>query len=284
MKAFLIITNITKDPELELTGHIEKYLRNKGATSKIVIRKVGNTQEDKLNLDLGERIDYILVLGGDGTLLKAARDTAGKDIPILGVNLGTLGFLAEVEKNHIDDALDRLISGEFQTQKRMMLCGRIIHGEEIKNISPALNDITITRCGSLQIIRFRIYVNQQFLCKLSADGMIVATPTGSTGYNMSAGGPIVEPGADLIVLTPICAHTLNARSIVLKADDEIAIVIEQGRDRTSLMVEANSDGNEKITMVTGDKILINKSINTTTIIKLNQVSFLETLHKKMSDE
>ena len=181
-------------------------------------------------------------------------------------------------------ALDRLISGEFQTQKRMMLCGRIIHGGEIQNISPALNDITITRCGSLQIIRLKIYVNQQFLCKLSADGMIVATPTGSTGYNMSAGGPIVEPGADLIVMTPICAHTLNARSIVLKAEDEIAIVIEQGRDGTSLMVEANSDGNEKITMVTGDKILINKSINTTTIIKLNQVSFLETLHKKMSDE
>ncbi len=284
MKTFLIITNRTKDPELKLTSHIKQYLTKKGATVKTIIRKAGNSGDDIVNSDLQEEIDCILVLGGDGTLLKAARDTAGKNIPILGVNLGTLGFLAEVECNHIEDALERVMNGEFQTQERMMLCGKILHGEDEKNISPALNDITITRCGSLQILRFGIYVNQQFLCKFSADGMIVATPTGSTGYNMSAGGPIVEPGADLIVLTPICAHTLNARSIVLRAEDEIAIEIEQGRDGTSLTVEANSDGNEKITMVTGDKIIINKSINTTTILKLNQVSFLETLHKKMSDE
>ena len=283
MRNFLIITNLTKDPDLELTKYIETYVKKNGANSSTVIRGVDKAKEKEQELFFSKDTDCILVLGGDGTLLQAARDTAGKNIPIMGINLGTLGFLAEVEKNHVDEAIIRLLQGEYQTEKRMMLCGSIMHKDDVCSISPALNDITITRCGSLQIIRFSIYVNHNFLCKLSADGMIVATPTGSTGYNMSAGGPIVEPSASLIVLTPICAHTLNARSIILSAEDEIEILIDRGRDGTKLTVEANSDGNEKATMMTGDKILISKSDKTTTIIKLNRVSFLETLHKKMGD-
>lgn len=283
MREFLIIANEAKDPKLELTHEIQAYLEQKGGSSQVVLKRPVR-KDDVVAEGILEKTDCILVLGGDGTLLKAARESAGKNIPILGINLGTLGFLAEVEKNHVFGALDRLFDGAYRTQKRMMLQGAICHAGETTEVSPALNDITITRCGSLQIIRFSIYVNRQFLCKMSADGMIIATPTGSTGYNMSAGGPIVEPGAEMILLTPICAHTLNARSIVLKADDEIEIEIDHGRDGSMLTVEANSDGSEKWSMVTNDRILIRKSEKTTSIVKLNEVSFVETLHKKMSDE
>ena len=127
----------------------------------------------------------------------------------------------------------------------------------------------------------KISVNGQILCQWNADGIIISTPTGSTGYNMSAGGPIVEPGANLIVLTPICAHTLNARSIILKAEDSVEIEIDSGHNGSILQVEANSDGSERISMETGDKIFISKAESTTGIIKLSKVSFLEILHKKM---
>ena len=121
------------------------------------------------------------------------------------------------------------------------------------------------------------------MCKWNADGIIISTPTGSTGYNMSAGGPIVEPGANLIVLTPICAHTLNARSIILKAEDSVEIEVSSGHNGSVLQVEANSDGSERISMKTGDKIFISQAKNTTKIIKLSKVSFLEILNKKMGD-
>ncbi|MDD6203080.1 MAG: NAD(+)/NADH kinase, partial [Lachnospiraceae bacterium] len=185
---------------------------------------------------------------------------------------------------HYEEAIDRIFAGEYQTEKRMMLSGNVLRQGKEAFFAKALNDITITRCGSLQIIRFSVYVNHQFLCKMSADGMIMATPTGSTGYNMSAGGPVIEPGAKMIVLTPICAHTLSARSIILRAEDEIEIEIDRGRDGTQLTVEASFDGNEKVPMVTGDRIIIRKSDETTAFMKLNELSFVEALHRKMSEE
>jgi NAD+ kinase len=217
-------------------------------------------------------------------MLQAARETAGKNIPLLGVNLGTLGYLAEVEVQNLEEALDKLLKDEFETEERMMLSGRMQGRKGTVSISPALNDISITRCGPLQIIQLKISVDGQFLCEWKADGVIVATPTGSTGYSMSAGGPLIEPGAGMIVLTPICPHTLNARSIVLRAQDRIEIEVSSGRGGARLMVEANADGSEHIPMETGDKLYIGTAEDTTTIVKLNKVSFLEMLHKKIYDE
>lgn len=146
----------------------------------------------------------------------------------------------------------------------------------------ALNDIVITRNSSMQmnIVNFDIYVNDLFLCNYHADGIIISTPTGSTGYNMSAGGPIVEPSANLILITPICPHTLNSRSMVLPENTKIRIVIKEGRDNRNQEVVAFFDGSGKIEMSTGDSICIEKSAKITKIIKLNRVSFLEVLGKK----
>lgn len=277
MKHFHIVTNEIKDKDLTITKKLQAIIEQYGGSSHVFLCNENGIEKQKANADC------VLVLGGDGTLLSVAREVASMNIPVLGINLGNLGFLAEVEINRMDEAIDRLMRGDYLTEERMMLDGTIVHdGEEI-TISSALNDITLTRCGSLQIVRFSIYVNKKFLCNMSADGVIVSTPTGSTGYNMSAGGPIAEPGAELMMLTPICAHTLNSRSIILRSDDMVEIVIDRGKDGSVLSLEASSDGSEKVTMVTGDTLRICRSKQKTTIVKLDERSFLEALHRKMSE-
>ncbi len=165
----------------------------------------------------------------------------------------------------------------------MMLAGKSFNRREMIDEAVALNDIVITRKGSLQIINLNIYVNGQFLHRYHADGVIAATPTGSTGYSLSAGGPVVEPGAELILLSPICPHSMQSRSIVLSPKDTVTVEIESGRDGEIQEVEAIFDGCHKVTLRTGEKIEIQKSGQTTGIVKLSQVSFLEVLHRKMSD-
>lgn len=277
MKQFYLITNEGKDPEGNYTKKIAEYIKKHGGNAICVDGE--KFMDGQLSCD---NVDCILVLGGDGTLLRAARNTMDKDIPLLGINLGTLGYLAEVESANLEPALDKLLRDDFTREERMMLVGQV-EKRSASEENFALNDIVISRCGSLQILTFHIYVNGQFLNSYSADGIIVATPTGSTGYNMSAGGPIVEPCARLLLMTPICPHTLNTRSIILAPEDEIRIEIPQGRDGQVQTVEANFDGSHKITLQTGDHIVIRKADKTTEILKLNTESFLSVLHKKMSD-
>jgi len=273
-----LIANQAKDPEGQYTERIAAYLRARGAEVSCVVN--GRSLE---TIHAPERAECAIVLGGDGTLLKAAGDLMEREIPLLGVNLGTLGYLAEVEIGNIEQALDKLLGGDYVEEERMMLAGHVYRDQETAVSDYALNDIVISRCGSLQILHFHIYVNGKFLNGYGADGMIVATPTGSTGYNMSAGGPIVEPGASLLMLTPICPHTLNTRSIILSPEDEVTIEIPEGREKSVQTVEANFDGNHRVTMRTGDRIVIRKALKTTKILKLNTESFLEILHKKMND-
>lgn len=281
MKNFHIITNEIKDKDLAVTKELQMIIERKGGTSRVFAFDVNSEESGFPKETFLKGADCALVLGGDGTLLRVAREASGKKIPVLGINLGTLGFLAEVETNYMDEAIEKLMAGEYLTQERMMLDGSVLHEGKTTGDVSALNDITINRCGSLQIICFSIYVNHKFLCTMNADGVILSTPTGSTGYNMSAGGPIAEPGAQLMILTPICAHTLNSRSIVLRSDDEVEIVIDQGHDGNELNVEASFDGNDKISMVTGDTLRICKSDRTTTFVKLDERSFLEALHRKL---
>lgn len=280
MKHFLIYTNHHKDPNLETTNRIRKYLEEKGQKCTIITGEDGSVprQEDILKDDC-----CMIVLGGDGTMLRAARETKEGHIPLIGVNMGTLGFMTEVEPENVESALDKLIGGEYELESRMMLQGSVIkeNGEVFEDC--ALNEVAIARSGSLKMIKFNIYVNGQLLNAYNADGMIVTTPTGSTGYNLSAGGPIVNPIAKLIMLTPICAHTLNTRSIILSADDVVEIEIPEGRQGEVQELEANFDGSKVVAMQTGDRIRILKSDKTTEIIKIGKVSFLDVLHRKMSE-
>lgn len=277
MKYFYLITNEVKDPQGILTDRIVAYIGKLGGEAVCI------KNERQAFLDCsGRKVDCALVLGGDGTVLRAARNMMDGELPLLGINLGTLGYLAEVDSEEVESALDRLFADEFVREERMMLSGRICAGERVEE-QYALNDIVISRCGSLQIVNVRIYVNGRFLNDYCADGVIVATPTGSTGYNLSAGGPIVEPSANLLLLTPICPHTLNTRSIVFSPEDEISVEIPLGKDGGEQVVEANFDGSHKAAMRTGDRLVIRRADKTTGILRLNTESFLTVLHKKMSD-
>ncbi|MGL5259176.1 MAG: NAD(+)/NADH kinase [Lachnospiraceae bacterium] len=269
MKNFEIVTNVLKDKQLELTNYVISYIEKNGGICTMFPSDSKDTE-------------CIIVLGGDGTMLKAARDNTKKHSMLIGINLGTLGFLAEVDRENITDALDRLLRDEFQTQDRMMLQGILKDGNTIKKEIHALNDITITRRGILQIIHLKLYVNGQYLCTWKADGIVISTPTGSTGYNMSAGGPIIEPSANLIVLTPICAHTLSARSIVLKDDDIIELEVLPREEATKVSIEVSGDGCERMEIEKGNRIVVKKSHKTTTFVKLSDISFIQVLHKKMN--
>lgn len=277
MKRFYLITNEVKDPQGGITQKIISYLENHGASAVCV-----KNEKQMLMHFGGQGTDCALVLGGDGTMLRAARNMMDSDIPLVGINLGTLGYLAEVESAHVEEALDKLLQDDFIRENRMMLLGRVEKQEKTQE-DYALNDIVISRCGSLQILTFHIYVNGQFLTTYCADGMIVATPTGSTAYNLSAGGPIVRPGAKMILLTPICPHTLNTRSIVFAPEDEITIEIPRGKDGGLQRMEASFDGSHKITLQTGDRIVVRRADKTIVILKLNTESFLAVLHKKIGE-
>ena len=265
MQKFEIITNTTKDPERVFEREVCRFLSERGA--QFVTEKTE-----------GFEPDCVLVLGGDGTVLRAAAGTWERRIPILGINLGTLGYLSEIEKENWQEALGQLLDGCYAVENRMMISGSL-NGTTLH--FDALNDIVIARSGALRIMNFDVYVNGKFLNTYHADGMIVCTPTGSTAYNLSAGGPIVEPGAEMIVLTPICPHQINIRSIVLSALDRIEIVIGSTSRECSLEAEADFDGNERVELHTGDHFVIQKSDKTTRLVRLERRSFLETLHQKM---
>ena len=288
MKHFLIYTNKNKDKNLVTTNLIKSYLECRGQRVTLKIKEAdwmadtsGDSEEAR---DIPTDVDCMIVLGGDGTVLQAARETKKLFIPIIGVNLGTLGYMTEIEPANLEEALDKLIAGDYIKESRMMLNGKVsFHCGKPGEEGWALNDIVISRRGSIEMIRLDIYVNGQFLHRYKADGMIVATPTGSSSYSLSAGGPLVAPDARLIMLTAICPHSLNHRSIVLKPEDVVEIEIPTGREGQKQTVEANFDGSHKISMCTGDRIRIVQSEKITEFLRLNQVSFMEVLHKKFSE-
>ena len=262
MRHFLIYTNRQKDKGSAVTERVCRYLAGRG--QQVAVRDYRDGREDpkcREDLDRQEAFalsnaDCMIVLGGDGTVLQAAREARQFHIPIIGVNLGTLGYMTEIEPSGLEEALERLIAGDYEQESRMMLEGKAFLEDGRIQEGWALNDIVISRIGPLRTIQFDIYVNGRFLNDYNADGMIVTTPTGSTGYNLSAGGPIVEPKARLITLTPICPHTLNQRSIILSPEDVIEIAVPQGRDGRSQTVEAVFDGSQAVRLSTGERIRI----------------------------
>lgn len=282
MKNFLIITNLYKDTNLRLTEKIKSYIENHGGTC---ISYASNGKEISEAAPAAEEIpagtEGVFVLGGDGTLIRAASRLIESRLPLIGVNLGTLGYLCELEESNVFAAIDRLMAGNYVVEKRMMLSG---HGTKAGKEGAeriALNDIVIHRTGALSVVNLILYVNGEYLNTFHADGMIVSTPTGSTGYNMSAGGPIVDPKADMILITPINAHNLNSRSIVIGAEDEVVVEIGERRSQKDETVEVSFDGDNAVKLEVGDCFTIRKAKDTTRICKLSNQSFLEILSKKM---
>ncbi len=274
MKHFCIYANAHKDRDLQVTKKLRDFLVLHGQRCTIKSRPEEEIPQD---------VDCILVLGGDGTILQAARDVMERrGVALLGINMGTLGYLTEVEPEGTESALLQLLEGDYELESRMMLNGIITREGVRRDEGWALNDIVISKSDAQQVLQFTVAVNGRVLNRYLADGMIVTTPTGSTGYNLSAGGPIAEPGARLLILTPICPHTINQRSIILSPEDEIIIEIPLGREGQIQRAAASFDGCA-VPMQTGDAIRVVKSEKTTDFVKLSKAGFLEVLRKKMSD-
>jgi NAD+ kinase len=341
MRHFLIITNIYKDKNRRLTDEIASYITERGG-SCVTYMSAGESIADATPdiSAIPDNTECVIVLGGDGTLIRAASGLVGSRLPIIGVNLGKMGYLCELEENSVFEAIDELMHDRYIIEERMMLRG--YHGESAfardkatTNVSKsmvgnnattptnvakdavgnndvmstnvakdaagnkattptniggaaagvtsrtALNDIVIHRTGALTVINLLVYVNGEYLNRFQADGIIISTPTGSTGYNMSAGGPIVDPKANLILLTPINSHDLTSRSIVIGADDEVVVEIGEKRTQKDEMIVVSFDGDNAEKLVVGDRFVISKASDTARICRLNRRSFLENLAKKL---
>ena len=221
--------------------------------------------------------DIIISIGGDGTFLKASRKSNEK--PIIGINTGTLGYLTEINPENINQSLKSLLNGNYHIEERMMLEGELIKANgEVLKIPPALNEIGISK-NIFGVVRFDVLVNEKLINSYTADGILVCTPTGSTAYNLSCSGPIVDPTAEIITLTPIAPHTIINRSIVIADDSIVDIEITELRENTSSYVLY--DG-KPIEVVSGDKIRIKKSDKVTKMIKLEDRSFIDTIRENIS--
>lgn len=274
MDCFYIITNKLKDKDYKITNEIRAFLEEQGKTCHLSEK---DSEGHIIPGTVPDDVQCGLVLGGDGTLIRAVRDLGDRNIPLLGINLGRLGYLTDVELKDFKPSLKQLFDGEPDVEERMMLQGIFRSGR--KDI--AMNDIVLAREGKVRIVSFSLYVNGVLLNTYQADGLIISTPTGSTGYNLSAGGPVVEPTAQIIVITPICSHALNTSSIVLSAEDVIEVEICEGRYGRQEQVSLCFDGAEQTTLVTGEKVCISRAEQTARLIKLSRESFMKTMSKKM---
>lgn len=283
MKQFYLIMNPDKEHVLDVAKSIRSYLKERGCSCAIQGENPDKGPRIYKYTDASqvpEQTECVITLGGDGTLIQAARDLAGRQIPIIGVNLGTLGYLTQISREEdIKQMLNDIIEDQYRVEKRMMLKGSVYRDGEKIYEGLALNEIVLTRREMFRVLKFLIYVNGECLNNYTADGMIVATPTGSTAYNLSAGGPIVEPAARMTILTPICPHALNIRSIVFPAEDMIEIEMSGGNDQGQVIVY---DGDAVWDVETGDRIKIEEARTETILLKLKHGSFLDNLREKMA--
>ena len=231
--------------------------------------------------DLASRVDLVVVLGGDGTLLAMAKAIAesGHDIPILAVNFGSLGFLTEITRPEIYESLDTVINGKATHDLRMMLRASATRVGQPPLTHLALNDVVFSRTAISRMIELDVSVGDQFVTSVKADGLIVATPTGSTAYNLAAGGPIVHPSMDALVLTPIAPHTLTNRPIVIPADREVRVT--SAGTNAGDEIHVTVDGQTGFTLHEGDRIAITRADRPIRLIRATTRSYFEVLRQKL---
>lgn len=278
MKNFIIFTK-NYEPNRELIDSLISAIEVKNGKAKLIDQT--NMSENE-KIEIPEDVDCVLTVGGDGTLIDAAQRVYGKGIPLLGINRGHLGYLCDLDDDIVFTALDQLFTDAFEVEERMMISGTLVD-EDGNTLSKAyaLNDIVISSCGGLNLIDLTVYVNGKYLYSYPCDGMIFSTPTGSTAYNLSAHGPIVNPKTNVILLTPINPHTLNSRSIILDKDDEITVEITRRHIELSENAEIAFDGGHKVILEPGKKVIVHRTHAKTNMIRLKDLNFLERIRTKL---
>jgi NAD+ kinase len=223
-----------------------------------------------------DKLDIGITLGGDGTILSTARKIAALDIPLCGINLGRMGFLAEIELAEMEALLKKVVTGDFYIEERLMLAAFVERDGKTHYISSALNDIVIAKAGVSRMSRLKLYVGEDYTADYWADGLIVATATGSTGYSLSAGGPIVTPNLKAIIITPICPHSLNNRSLVVAEDEIIKLEISSTSD-----MALSADGQILYNLQPKDNVMIKPASNRAKFIRFADKSYYENLRSKI---
>jgi NAD+ kinase len=227
--------------------------------------------------ELAAHVDLILVLGGDGTMIATARMLGEREVPVLGVNYGGLGYLAEFRIEELYQALDSILSGNFRLDKRVMLDVELRRGDERITHNRVLNDVVINKSALARIIEIEAYLNQRFVNSFRADGLIISTPTGSTAYNLSAGGPVIFPSMNAVVITPICPFTLSNRPIVVPDDATIELLLKTDQEEVTLTL----DGQVGVSLKVEDRAVIRKSSVTFNLVQPSNRNYFDVLRDKL---
>jgi NAD+ kinase len=279
VKTIGISAKITSDDALQFAAKVAADLRARDfgvCFDYATADKLNDRGKCVAKSDLGKHSDLLITFGGDGTLLSVARN-APKDVPILGVNMGTLGFLTEVRVEDFPQMMECVLAGDYESEQRVALDVTVRGAGRDHRVYRVLNDATINKSALARIIEMRVTVGGEFVSSFRADGLIIATPTGSTAYNLSAGGPIIYPTMGAVVLTPICPHMLSNRPVVLP--DALDIEVEIATPNQEIFLTL--DGQEGLPIAQNDTVCISKSPNPVTLIRTPRKSYFDVLRAKL---
>lgn len=280
---FKTIALIGKHKNLEVVEpllRLAEYLRNNNfrvVLDQLTASQLPNDQYQTLTLDeIGQQIDLAVVIGGDGTMLNIARKLVSYDVPLIGVNQGRLGFLTDLSTDSMLETLSAVLEGHYVTERRMLLNAEVLRNKECNFNALAFNDVVIHRGISSGMIEFEVRINDEYVYSLRSDGLIVATPTGSTAYALSSGGPILHPNLDLIALVPICPHTLSNRPIVVGPDASVEILVHCSTD-----VRVNCDSHSTFDLEHADRIIVQRFPKTVRLLHSTNHSYYRMLREKL---
>ena len=278
MMQIAVFPNISKRRSGEIVDRIFNFYRNKDVRLVMPATEARQFRKEEYGLPCVERvhIDMALSIGGDGTLIGVCRRFREQGVPVCGINLGTLGFLADIEPRELESRLAKILVGEYIVENRLLLSGFTFNELGEKFLGNAINDVVISKGGSGRMLKMEIYVNNTHLTDCKADGLIVSSPTGSTAYSLSAGGPILNPTLRALIIIPICPHTFQMRPLVVSEDDEVKIKIAANSDLVVTL-----DGQEVFKLPPSEEVIVRKSKMTAQIVKFADKNYYDVLKAKL---
>lgn len=282
MLKILILPNPVKPKAIELTGKLISFLKEydfKPVLEQEMAFQINCSSFGEAETELWNNLDLVMVLGGDGSMLNSARKVYPREIPLLGVNLGHLGFLTRVESNDLELAIANLKSGNFQFEERAMLEADVVRNGQVIARAVGLNELVLARSAFAKTIRLETWIDEEYFTTYPADGLIMATATGSTAYSLSAGGPVLDPRLKAILVTPICAHSLYARPMVLSEDAQVKVCIHSSHAEVTL----TADGQAGIELEPADQIYCRRAPSITKLLRFKNQGLFEVLKSRLKE-
>lgn len=271
MRKITILVDKKKEPGMETANEIKRYLEDE-ADSRII------SEFDEIR---DASADLVMVLGGDGTVIQAAKQVAGTDMPLLGINFGTLGFLTEVERPRLHQALDDMLAGKYEKETRIALSCEIRQGREVRTVGPVINEFVVCKRDFGHMVTTSVYVDENYVDTYVADGILISTPTGSTAYNLSAQGPILAPDMEALIITPICPHSLSKKPLIVSSACTIRLRIDRTKAAFSDEAAIRGDGMLLGEATSGDEFVIRKAAETFDMIHVGDVNFFDKMRGKL---